>query len=155
MDIEREQWVHALSALPRQTLAQWAQGLPGDWRIQPKTLPQAGLGMLKMTDSAHHEAYYLGEFPFASAWLCIHTADGLEAEGAAQILDDDADYAEQLALCDAVLAAQLPGWQQVAEWVEQGMAARRETADERKALLARTRVDFSLLDDVGDDDADD
>jgi alpha-D-ribose 1-methylphosphonate 5-triphosphate synthase subunit PhnG len=63
------------------------------------------------------------------------------------------ERAEELALCDAVLAARLPGWRQVYELLQEGMARRAENSRERKAMLARTRVDFSLLDDVGGDDA--
>lgn len=153
MKVEREQWVSALTAVPEAALKAVVDGFPASWSIRPKVLPQAGLGMLKLRDSAFNEPFYLGEFPLASCWITLTTDDGTTVEGAAQVMDDRVECVEQLALCDAVLAARLPGWESVSSLVEQGMAVRERTAQQRKTILARTRVDFSLLDDVGDDDA--
>jgi alpha-D-ribose 1-methylphosphonate 5-triphosphate synthase subunit PhnG len=127
--------------------------LSSDWQIRPKTLPQAGLGMLKMRDSALNDPFYLGEFPMASCSVTVTTGSGETVEGAVLVMDDRVERAEELALCDAVLAARLPGWQQLYELLQEGMARRAENSRERKAMLARTRVDFSLLDDVGGGDA--
>ncbi|NJN45355.1 MAG: phosphonate C-P lyase system protein PhnG [Candidatus Competibacteraceae bacterium] len=149
----REEWVSALSAVPEETLSAVVNRFPSSWKIQPKALPQAGLGMLKMRDSALGDPFYLGEFPLATCWVTVVTEAGEATEGAALIMDDRVERAEQLALCDAVLSARLPGWRQVAELVEQGAERRDELTQERKSMLARTRVDFSLLDDVGDNDA--
>jgi alpha-D-ribose 1-methylphosphonate 5-triphosphate synthase subunit PhnG len=110
--------------------------------------------MIQLNDSAFDEPFYLGEFPLASAWVEVRTADGQVAEGAAQIMDDRIELAETLALCDAVLSARLPGWEQLAELLQQGMEIIETTRQERKQMLASTQVDFSLLDDMGDDDAD-
>ena len=120
---------------------------------RPKSLPQTGLGMLKLNDSAFNEPFYLGEFPLSSAWLEITTNEGQHAEGAAQVMDDNLELTEALALCDAILSARLPGWQRVAAFVDLGMQRRNTIQEERKRMLAHTKVDFSLLDDVGDDDA--
>jgi alpha-D-ribose 1-methylphosphonate 5-triphosphate synthase subunit PhnG len=152
-DIAREEWVSALSAVPESRLSEVVEALSADWQIRPKTLPQAGLGMLKMRDSALNEPFYLGEFPMASCFVTVITGSGETAEGAALVMDDRVERAEELALCDAVLAARLPGWQQLYELLQEGMARRAENSRERKAMLARTRVDFSLLDDVGEDHA--
>lgn len=152
-DLSREEWVSVLSAVPEAVLREVVNSFPTTWTVSPKALPQAGLGMLKMRDSALSEAFYLGEFPLATCWVTVTTETGDVAEGAALVMDDQVERAEQMALCDAVLAARLPGWQQVAELVEQGAERRRCLARERKVMLARTRVDFSLLDDVGDDHA--
>ena len=151
-NLPREQWVHALSALPEARLQAVVDALPADLRVSPKALPQAGLGMLKMRDSAFGDAFYLGEFPLAGCWVTVTTPEGRSIEGAAWIMDDRTEYAEQLALCDAVMAGRLPGWEAVAELLDHGMRERARRASERKAMLARTKVDFSLLDDVGDDD---
>ena len=149
--IDRTAWVSTLSALPTEQLLSLTAELSRDWIIRPKSIPQSGLGMLKLNDSAFEESFYLGEFPLASAWLEIQTSEGLTAEGAAQVMDDRIEVAEALALCDAVLSAQLHGWEQLNEMLEQGMKIREATNQDRKHMLASTRVDFSLLDDVAPD----
>lgn len=146
--IDRTAWISALSALPTEQLLSYTAELSSDWTIRPKSIPQSGLGMLKLNDSAFEEAFYLGEFPLASAWLEIKTSEGVIAEGAAQVMDDRVEIAEALALCDAVLSAKLPGWDQLNKMVNQGMKIREATNQDRKHMLASTRVDFSLLDDV-------
>ena len=148
--INRTEWVSALSTQASDKLLAITTALSCDWTISPKSLPQSGLGMLKLNDSAFEEPFYLGEFPLASAWLEIKTADGTIAQGAAQVMDDRVEIAEALAICDAVLAAKLPGWEKIADLLEQGMASREATRRERKQMLASTRVDFSLLDEVDD-----
>jgi alpha-D-ribose 1-methylphosphonate 5-triphosphate synthase subunit PhnG len=151
--LAREQWVSALSIVPEQSLESLAKSFPKSWKVTPKALPQIGLGMLKLRDSTLGDAFYLGEFPLATCWLSVITEDGEHAEGSALVMDERVDRAEQMALCDAVLSSQLPGWERVAALIEQGMELRARQIRERKAILARTRVDFSLLDDVGNDDA--
>lgn len=149
--IERTEWVRALSALPSDELMAVSAGLSSTWVIHPKAVPQSGLGMLKLKDGACEEAFYLGEFPLATAWLQIKTPEGLIAEGAAQIMDDRIEFAQALALCDAVLSARLPGWEQLAELLDKGMAIREAIGQERKQMLAATQVDFSLLDELSSD----
>lgn len=153
MNLPREDWVSAMSAVSEEKLAQVANSFPKDWKVTPKALPQEGLGLLKMRDSALGDAFYLGEFPLATCWLSITTLDGTAAEGAATVMDDRIERAEQMALCDAVLSARLPGWEAVAQLIQEGRERRRSMARERKSMLAKTRVDFSLLDDVGEDNA--
>ncbi len=140
-------------ALPANELLDFTTALGTDLKIRPRALPQAGLGMLKLKDSALQDEFYLGEFPLASAWLEVSTKHGQRAEGAAQVMDDRVELAEALALCDAILSAQLPGWQQVAMLVDKGLAQQQHIQQQRKRILAHTQVNFSLLDDVGDDDA--
>jgi alpha-D-ribose 1-methylphosphonate 5-triphosphate synthase subunit PhnG len=152
-DLPREEWMSALCAIPETRLTEVTDSFPGTWKVRPKVLPQNGLGMLKMRDSALGDAYYLGEFPLSSCWVKVITDDHSEAEGAALVMDDRVEYAERLALCDAVLSARLPGWQAVANLILEGCSRRREINKERNAMLTRTRVDFSLLDDVGERDA--
>jgi alpha-D-ribose 1-methylphosphonate 5-triphosphate synthase subunit PhnG len=152
-ELTREEWGAALAMVSDQRLQGVADALPALWQVRPKVLPQAGLGMLKLRDSAFSDAFYLGEFPLASCQVSITTDEGVVAEGAALVMDDRVERAERLAICDALLAARLPGWEQVELLIQEGRAAQFQLARERKAMLARTRVDFSLLDDVGDDDA--
>ena len=149
---ERTRWIIALNALPANEIISTMTELSKNWDIRPKSIPQSGLGMLKLNDSAFNEPFYLGEFPLASAWLEVHTPDGLMAEGAAQVMDDRVELAEALALCDAVLSARLLGWEQVAVMVERGELMRKTISYNRKQILARTQVDFSLLDDADGND---
>ncbi|MDT8371858.1 MAG: phosphonate C-P lyase system protein PhnG [Gammaproteobacteria bacterium] len=153
--IERTKWVAALTTQPTDKLMAVIADVSSNWTIRPKSLPQSGLGMLKLNDSAFEDAFYLGEFPLSSAWVEIRTTEGLIAEGAAQVMDDRVDVAEALALCDAVLSAQLPGWETIARLVEEGVATREATRQDRKQILASTQVNFSLLDDVSGDDVGD
>ena len=90
---DRTRWTSALIALPTNDLLSLTSGLSGDWTIRPRSIPQSGLGMLKMNDSAFEEPFYLGEFPVASAWLEIQTPEGQLAEAHAGpqqrgVLDD-------------------------------------------------------------------
>jgi len=148
---ERKNWISALNAIPSNELISTIEELTEDWIVKPKSIPQSGLGVLKINDSAFNEPFFLGEFPFASAWVEILTPQGLSAEGAAQVMDDRIELAESLALCDAILSTQLPGWEQVTALVEKGMMIRKAIDQQRKQILACTQVDFSLLDDVGDE----
>jgi alpha-D-ribose 1-methylphosphonate 5-triphosphate synthase subunit PhnG len=152
-EIAREDWLSGLSAVPEEQLSELVANLSSNWRIRPLSLPQAGLGMLRMRDSAFNEPFYLGEFPLASCTISVTTDSGETAEGAALVMDDRVERAEQLALCDAILSARLPGWRQVFALLFDGMTRRDELNNERKTMLARTRVDFALLDDVGGSDA--
>ena len=79
-------------------------------------------------------------------------AEGVIAEGAAQVMDDRVEVAEALALCDGVLSKRLPGWEQVNELLEKGQAVRESIKVERKQILASTQVDFSLLDESATSD---
>ncbi len=149
-DIPRENWQRALQALPETQLTELLAGFPECWKVEPMSLPQSGLGLLQLRESTLGEAFYLGEFPLSDCHIRITTDSGICAEGGARILDDRLQRAEHMAICDAVLSARLPGWEKVALLVEQGEQCRQRIADERKSILARTRVDFSLLEENDD-----
>jgi alpha-D-ribose 1-methylphosphonate 5-triphosphate synthase subunit PhnG len=122
------------------------------WQVSPKALPQSGLGMLQLTDSALQDNFNLGEFPLSTAWVVIRLSDGRTVEGAAQVMDDRQQLAEHLAVCDAVLRHRLPGCERVEQEIAHGMEDLARLNRERQAMLVRTRVDFSLLDSIDDDD---
>ena len=138
--IHRTEWVRLLTALPDEQLLSTVTNISKDWDITPKSIPQSGLGMLKLKDSAFEEPFYLGEFPLSTAWVEITTPDGLHAEGSAQVMLDKLEIAESLAVCDAVLSAKLPGWEILLEFYE--------------SCMTPTRY-FSLLDDAGGSDVTD
>ena len=152
MPLAREDWVRALTAHPPASLIQLAAQLSKDCSVTQIRLPQAGLGLLKLADGAFHEAFYLGEFPLATCSVELALTDGRRASGGAQVMADDAELARALAILDAILAAEFPGWETVAEHVQSGNARRIEEARRRRAILNKTRVDFALLSNTAEDD---
>lgn len=145
METLSHQRVRYLTAHPSERLLELTAQMAEGWDVSYKALPQTGLTLLQVRDSVLHEPYYLGEIPLSSAWVKIVTPDGLTCQGAAQVMSDVPYLAAALAICDAVLSHQLPGWQQVEALVEQGQAIRQQQDCLRGAMLAKTRVDFSRL----------
>lgn len=149
---QRKNWVSLLTALDSQQLYQVTEQLSSEFDVSYKALPQSGLGMLKLRDGALHEPFYLGEIPISSAWVELTLANGDKVEGAAQVMDDSHQLAEALAVCDAVLANQLPGYQQLVSLLEQAAQKIEQQRRHRKQVMQRTQVDFSLLDATGGSD---
>jgi len=139
----RSRWGALLAQLPADQVRTAAAAL--ELEVVDITLPQSGLGLMQLNDTALNDGFYLGEIPVARAHVRVKSADGQEGEGGAVLLDDRARLARAIAVLDAVLAARLPGWEAAATLVKQGMAAYEQLAQARRALLARTHVDFSLL----------
>lgn len=152
MALGRKDWIRALSAHPARVLNALADQLTVNCEIKLISLPQAGLGLLTLTDGAFHEPYYLGEFPLSVCHIEIDFPDGRRAEGGAQVLADDAEFARSLAILDAILASRLPGWEQVSAHIESGALQRSEEERRRCAILAATRVNFDLLSNTEEDD---
>lgn len=141
----RAQWPRLLLACPTESVRVLARSLCEQHQVQDIQLPQSGLALLKLRDSAQGDAYYPGEVPLAIAHVRVITADGASYEGAAQLLDDRASLARAIAVLDAVLAAQLPGNEEARALLTTGAARLADQAAQRRALLASTRVDFSLV----------
>lgn len=152
MNIPRKDWLRALTAHPAAALDELSGRLSSDWALSYLALPQAGLGLLKLRDGAFHEPYYLGEFPIACCRVRVQLPDGAAAEGAAQVMADAPALAQALAVLDAILAARLPGWQEVATLIGSGVIKRAEEDRLRGGMLAGTRVDFALLGTAEEDD---
>lgn len=141
----RNLWIRTLTAHANQTVLKMAETLAQNWQINYKFLPQVGLSLLQVEDGVFHEPYYLGEIPLASVQIEIIDERSEVFIGAAQVMSDSVDLAIALAVCDVVMIHQLPGWQQVAKLIKQGMEKRALEDLQRGAMLARTKVDFSLL----------
>lgn len=154
MTLQRKDWIRALTAHPSATLTTAAEQLAIDYVVTLTSLPQAGLGLLQMTDGAFHESFYLGEFPLSRCSVELSLADGRRGQGGAQVMADDADLARALAILDGILAAKLPGWEAVAELVHSGRLQREEEQRRRRAILNATRVDFALLSNAKEDTED-
>ena len=144
MSIPRSQWVRAVTAHPETTVIELANRLKKGWEITHEALPEPGLSLLQMQDGVFKQSYYLGEIPLSTAWVKL-TANGESWQGAASVMNDTPGLAVALAICDAILANQLPGWEQVLQAVKQGIVKRQEEEALRGAMLAKTRVNLSLL----------
>lgn len=145
VNVPRSDWGRSLIVLPADELKAVAGRIASIHTIEDVSLPQAGLALLQLCDGAFHEPFYLGEVPLARAHVRVRTADGGEFYGGAALLDDRVQLVRSIAVLDAILAARLPSWEAVAEMVERGMAVHAQWAAQRGAILAHTRVDFSLL----------
>ncbi|MBV9385992.1 MAG: phosphonate C-P lyase system protein PhnG [Chroococcidiopsidaceae cyanobacterium CP_BM_ER_R8_30] len=114
----RNLWIRALTAHANQDIQSIAEKLTAKWKVDYKALPQSGLSLLRMEDGVFHEPYYLGEIPISSAWIELTNSANQSFEGAAQVMSNSAELAIALAVCDAVMAHQLPGWQEVAGLIQ-------------------------------------
>lgn len=150
----RSQWLRYWAAVPAEHTEALAADIAAQCTVRDVTLPQSGLGLLKLPDSALNDLYFLGEVPVSHAHVEVITSDGTRSEGGARLLDDRQSLVRALAVLDATLAARLPHHEEALELLRTGMAQVQETEAERHAMLAATRVDFSLLGDGSEDDDD-
>lgn len=144
--IPRGSWPSIMALLPEQVIHEAVSHISETWAVSNKIIPKNGLGMLELQDTALQEKFYLGEFPVSAAHVSISLPDGREYEGAATIMTDDGDLAWSLAVCDAVLANRLDGWEGVAELLLQAGQIRDRESIARKGMCKTTKVDFSMLD---------
>lgn len=151
-NLRQGDWLRLWSALPPSRVKAVAEGFAQRYRIEDIGLPQSGLGLLPLRDGALGESYFLGEVPLARACVRIIDDEGRVAEGAAVLLDDRASLARAMAILDGVLAAGLPGFESILALLEEGSRAVDEIAAGRQALLAATRVNFSLLGTADEED---
>ncbi len=142
---DRSQWPRLLMALPAAAVHEVVDALSSSFTIDDMQLPQSGLGLLKLQDSALGDTYFPGEIPVARARVRVCGSDGVSAEGAALILDDRAKLARSIAILDAVLSAKLPGYQAAVPLLRAGAERIAQQHAERSAMLAATRVNFSLV----------
>lgn len=147
----RSQWARALMALPSDQVIKKLDEISNKMNIADKALPQSGLGLLKMQDSAFEQPFFLGEIPFASACVTVEADQGQQVEGSAQIMDDDVSLAKAIAISDAILSAQLNGHEAISTLIQQGMALCDKEEKLRRAMLHKTAVDFSLLSEAEDE----
>ncbi|MBD1400872.1 phosphonate C-P lyase system protein PhnG [Pelovirga terrestris] len=146
----RRDWPRLLLTLPAHHFSAALREIKEQCQVVDLALPQAGLALLQLRDGALAEPYFIGEIPLARAVVRVTDPEGRQSEGAAQIMDDRAGLARDIAICDAVLAAGLAGEELIHALLTQGTRLRAQIDAERGALLTRTRVDFSLLDGVSE-----
>lgn len=147
----RAEWLRLWSAVPARQTQALANQLAQRYRAEDLDLPQSGLGLLPLTDSALGDTYYVGEIPLARAHVRL-TLEHQTTEGAATLLDDRAGLARALAILDGVLAARWPGHEDAAALLKEGARLVETEQHMRRALLSATRVDFALLGTTEEDD---
>lgn len=150
--LPRSQWMRALAAADEARIVALAARLASDLQATPSAPPRAGLALLRLRESVMLDTFYLGEIPVASARVLLRAPDGRRVEGGAIVMDDSGDLAAALAVLDGVLAHDLPGAHDVEGLLREGQAEIDGVARVRGAMLARTRVDFSLMAEVGNGD---
>lgn len=148
----RGRWAVALAELPRSTVLETATELAQRHHVTPTAVPQSGLTLVTLRDSVEKQAFYLGEAPLARSQVALTDSTGRTVAGGAQILADDIELANALAICDGVLAGRLDGWEEVAAQVGMGLERLRQEARVRKTMLTRSRVNFALLNEEDDDE---
>lgn len=148
--IDRGQWARCLNAAPKDQVKKLAHSLVERYPRTHRRLPQSGLGMLQLREPNRGERFHLGEIPLAAAEVSLRDENGTSHPGAAMILLDDQELAEALAICDAALAADLPGSESVTALIHEGHTALREEQRQRSGILHRTSVAFDLLEEEDD-----
>lgn len=108
-------------------------------------VPQAGLALMPFRDSVMGQPFYLGELPMSAAHVKLTDDAGQVYEGGAHVMADDSALAAAIAVCDAVLAADLDGAEEVMAMVQAGQRLSEQEAVIRAEMLTRTRVSFSLM----------
>ncbi len=150
----RALWGRAFQAVDAPRLHGLADRLATVFAVQPTTPPRAGLALLRLGESVQGDTFHVGELPVAQATVRLTTPDGLAVEGGAIAMADQPATAIALAVLDGVLAHDLPGSQEAAALLAEGMAALGETQRRRATMLERTRVDFTAMTEApGDADA--
>lgn len=142
---QRCDWPRLFLSLPAQKIKEVVQKLTKQCYIDDQVLPQSGLGLLQLRDGALAEPYFIGEIPLSRAQVSVIDKYGKKGCGAAQILDDRASLARDIAILDAILANQLNGYETIYYLLEEGARELARKEAYRSAILKCTSVDFSLL----------
>lgn len=124
------------------------------YAIEPLRPSQDGFALMQVQDSCEQQPFYLGELPLAQAAVRVTTPDGRKLEGACQLLTagKGASMAkvEAIAVWDAILADPEAHDGAVVErgqsLLAEGANELQRIAEERKAILAATKVNFKIMD---------
>jgi alpha-D-ribose 1-methylphosphonate 5-triphosphate synthase subunit PhnG len=151
--IERSTLGACLLAADRDQVLSAARLAAEGLNVSPLQPAESGLALMQWRDAVMHQPFYLGEVPIARAAVALTDAQGRRVEGGAIVMVDDAELAHALAVLDAVWAHRLPGAETVNALAESGARSRAVLRAERQAMLKRTRVNFALLSETDDEDA--
>ena len=105
--------------------------------------PREELVMVKVRESARNSLFYLGE-----ALMCSCRVRIADAMGFGYVLGSKRNAAYNLALIDAAFSSgeefeRMPKWE---ERIEKEAKRHRDKRAKNRALIERTRVDFSMMD---------
>jgi phosphonate C-P lyase system protein PhnG len=141
-----------LAALPETAVVRCAETYRATYRLEPRMLPATGLALLRMREGCFGESYHIGELPLAECAVDLVDALGHRFAGGGRVMSSSAEYAEAVAVLDAVLAHRLSGWRAAAELLQRGYEAVDVTEARRGEIRNRTGVEFALLSTSGGDD---
>lgn len=150
----RETWTRCLNAVSPERVIACANELRKPYRAEPLMLRAQGLALLRMREGCFGEDYHLGEIPLAEAALELVDHKGRRFAGGARVMSNSSEYAEAVAVIDAMVTHRLTGWRKGAELINEGMQVVESTDARRAEVRERTRVDFALLSTAGGDDDD-
>ncbi len=150
-DISSNFWCVALGRCDREDLEAAVELESERYLIRRMQLSESGLYLLQMADSVQGDPFILADVPvsMASVGLYCREEDDFHL-GTAVIMRDDPALAEYIAVGDAVLRNRLEGWESWADLVEIGMIRLNQTRNDRRGILARSRVDLSMLSQAGE-----
>jgi alpha-D-ribose 1-methylphosphonate 5-triphosphate synthase subunit PhnG len=149
---DRAQWGAALASQPRDAVCALGDRLGRQYAVEHQEVPTAGLAMMPVRDAVLNERFNLGEVPLSRAHVRLGPPHREPVFGGSAVLADDPELAVAIAVCDAVLAHDLDGADEVAALVVAGAAAARQRAAERAQMQQRSKVAFALLSQQLDDD---
>lgn len=146
----RSRWPALLSRLSRDELTASVTALKtADYTIAPLRQAEDGFALLQLEDSCQYQPFNLGELPLATAVVAVTAPDGTAYEGACQLMTADTELVTAIAVWDAILAAtdaQPAARQQGVALLAEGQKRQDAIDLERKAILARTKVNFTMMD---------
>ena len=144
-EVPEEFWVVSLREVSTEELSDLLDFLKKDLEIKVLQLPESGLDLIKMRDSVLGEAFYLGELSVSQCQVEVHSLIGDETQvGFCKIMEDSPQLAESFAIFDALLRMEI-SFPILDEFLVCGYKIWQEKQEKRKEILARTKVDFSLL----------
>ena len=151
-DQPRGEWPRMLAALPATDVIRCAETFRAAFRLEPRMLPATGLALLRMREGCFGESYHIGELPLAECAIDLVDAQGRRFPGGARVMSSSAEYAEAVAVLDAVLAHRLAAWRAAAELLHRGREAVNMIEARRAEIRERTGVEFALLSAAGGED---
>ncbi len=126
-------------AVPERTQV-LGDALGRQYGVRHLAVPQAGLHLLTLRDGVFQEPFFLGEVVVAEAHVLV-----AGQAGGARLLTDTSSLAVAVAICDAVLAAELDGVAEVRALAQQGEHILVQREARRAAMRGAGRVAFADL----------
>jgi alpha-D-ribose 1-methylphosphonate 5-triphosphate synthase subunit PhnG len=145
-------YTEILSKVASGELLPWELEIIKMGHIEIVNPPTMGLVMMRSQESVEGVVFNVGELLISESTLSV---DGVI--GCGVIMGNDVDNARRLALIDAVTHNSDPKWSAWKERFEAWITEQREQQivqqEERFKLIARTKVDFELMDSEQEEEA--